>query len=88
MHFQFHTKTHLGETLAKQNVVSLLDKVPDGKGILQRITRGETLVSHVEERKVLLLLHQVRELFPLSFSGVNSGRVLILSVPSCRTEMR
>jgi len=39
------TITHLGERLAEEELVTLLDEVSDGKGVLERVTRSETLVS-------------------------------------------
>jgi len=35
---------HLGERLAEQDLVSLLDKVSDRKGVLYNITRSKALV--------------------------------------------
>jgi len=35
---------HLGERLAEKDLVALFDKVSDGKGVLENITRGESLV--------------------------------------------
>jgi hypothetical protein len=37
--------THLGERLAEEELVALLDKVSNGKGVLERVTGSEALVS-------------------------------------------
>ena len=59
--------------------MALLDKVPDGKGVFEDITRGETLVGHVKEGEMFLLLEQVGKLFPLCLGGVDAGGVLRIS---------
>ena len=46
----------LGERLAEGDVVALLNKVADSKGVLVGVTAGETLVGHIEEGKVATLL--------------------------------
>ncbi len=66
----------LSETLAQGNVVALLDEVPGSKGITVSITTGKALVGHVEESKVALLLHDVRNLAPLVLSRVDTGGVV------------
>ena len=38
------------------------------------------IAHHVEESKVLLLLDYIRQLTPLRFGGVNTGRVLSMLV--------
>jgi hypothetical protein len=38
-------KTYLGERLTEQDLVPLLDKVPDGVGVLEDITGRKALVS-------------------------------------------
>ena len=73
-HHQFPAVcTYLGERLAEKDLVALLDKVSDGKGVLEDITGGESLVClsvssvdeeietayHVEEWEVLLLLADI-----------------------------
>lgn len=74
--------------------MALLDKVSDGKGVLEDIARSESLVClavsivlalnvqdtyHVEEGEVLLLLADVGKLLPLLFRWVNTGGVLAVS---------
>jgi len=60
--------------------VTLLDKVSDSEGVLEDITRGESLVCHVKEGEVLLLLADVGELLPLSLGGVNTSGVVSTSM--------
>ena len=76
----------LGKRLAEEDLVALLDKVPDGKGVFEDITRGETLVGHVKEGEVFLLLEQVGELFPLCLGGVDAGGVLRISGSAADAE--
>lgn len=70
----------LSETLAQSNVVALLHKVTRSESILVSVTAGKTLVGHVEEGKVALLLHDVANLAPLVLSRVNTGRVVSAGV--------
>lgn len=70
----------LGKRLAQGNVVALLNEVADSEGILVGVTAGKALVSHIEEGKVTLLLHDVRDLLPLLLGRVNTGRVVSASV--------
>jgi hypothetical protein len=56
--------------------VALLDEVTGSKGILVGVTAGETLVGHVEEGEVALLLHDIADLAPLVLGRVNTGRVV------------
>lgn len=46
----------LGERLTEDDLVTLLNKVSYGKSITDNVTRSETLVSHVEQGKMLLCL--------------------------------
>lgn len=75
-------QTHhvLGETLAQSNVVALLDEVTGRKGIAVSVTTGKTLVGHVEEGEVVLLLQDIADLAPLLLRGVNTGRVVSASM--------
>lgn len=66
----------LGETLAQGNVVALLNEVTRGKGIAVGVTAGEALVSHVEEGKVALLLHDIADLAPLVLGRVDTSGVV------------
>jgi hypothetical protein len=70
----------LGKALAQSNVVALLNKVARSKSILVGVTRGETLVGHVEESKVALLLDNIADLAPLLLAGVNTRWVVSASV--------
>lgn len=56
--------------------MALLHKVTRGERILVRITTSKTLVGHVEEGKVALLLHDIADLAPLVLSWVNTGGVV------------
>lgn len=74
-------ETHvLGETLAQSNVVALLHKVTRSESILVSVSAGKSLVGHVEEGKVALLLHDVANLAPLVLGRVDAGRVVSASV--------
>lgn len=74
-------ETHvLGETLAKSDVVALLDEVAGSKGILVSVTAGKALVGHVEEGEVTLLLHDIADLAPLGLGRVDTGGVVSASV--------
>lgn len=74
-------ETHvLGETLAKSDVVALLDEVAGSKGILVGVTASKALVGHVEEGEVALLLHDIADLAPLGLGRVDTGGVVSASV--------
>lgn len=70
----------LGEGLAQGNLVTLLDKVPEGVGVLVGIAGSESLVCHVEEGEVTTVLDRGGDDSPLLGGGVNSGRVVCTSV--------
>jgi hypothetical protein len=72
----FTVETHvLGETLTQGNRETLLNKVSDGEGVVLEDTRGETLVGHVEECKVVLLLEDLAEFDPLFLGQVRAEGV-------------
>lgn len=74
-------QTHvLGETLAKSDVVALLDEVAGSKSILVGVAAGKALVGHVEEGEVTLLLHDIADLTPLRLGRVDTGGVVSASV--------
>jgi hypothetical protein len=71
--------------------VALLDKVPNGVGVFQNVSRCETLVClrqrseppttdyttrHVEEGEVLLCLDNLAQLSPLCLGRIDTGGVL------------
>lgn len=58
----------------------LLYKVADGKGVLVNVATGESLVGHVEEGKVALLLGDLGELLPLLLRRVDTGGVVSAGV--------
>ncbi len=58
----------------------LRDKVSHGKRILVGISAGKALVGHVKEGIMSTSLDGVTDLSPLSFRGVNTGRVVRASV--------
>lgn len=60
--------------------MALLDKVTDSEGVLVGVATGKALVGHVEERKVILLLDDIRDLLPLLLAGVDTSRVVSTSV--------
>jgi hypothetical protein len=70
----------LGEALAQSNVVTLLDEVSRGERILVRVTTGKTLVGHIEESEMTLLLHDIANLAPLVLGGVDTGGVVSTGV--------
>ena len=73
----FAVETHvLREGLGQSDLVALLDKVTDGKGVLGCVSGGETLVRHIEEGEELLLLDEIRDLLPLGRGWVSARRVM------------
>ena len=73
----FAIETHvLCEGLGQCDLVTLLNEVTNGEGVLGGVPGGETLVRHVEEWEELLLLDEVRDFLPLSRSWVNTGGVV------------
>ena len=60
--------------------MALLDEVARSKGILVSVTAGKSLVGHVEESEVALLLHDIADLTPLCLCRVNTGGVVCASV--------
>lgn len=70
-------ETHvLGERLGECKAVALLDEESDWVGVLVGVTAGETLVGHVEEWVMSLLLEELADLLPLLLSRVDSGGVV------------
>ncbi len=56
--------------------MAFCNEMTNGESILVNVTGRETLVGHVEEWEVFLFLDEVGELSPLSFGGVDTGRVV------------
>jgi hypothetical protein len=82
-------ETHvLGKGLAQSNVVALLNEVADSESILVGVTASKTLVGHVEEGKVLLLLDDIGDLLPLLLGGIYTSRVVGAGVEKEDTAVR
>ena len=60
--------------------MALLSKVPNSISITVSVSTGETLVGGIEESNVVLLLHDLADLAPLSLSRVDSSRVVSTGV--------
>ena len=71
--FTYHV---LRETLRKARLVTFLDKVPQRKGIVVRITARKTLIGHIEEGIVASFLDGIGNGLPLLLRGVDSRRVV------------
>mmetsp|Transcript_33703 Transcript_33703/g.100365 ORF Transcript_33703/g.100365 Transcript_33703/m.100365 type:complete len:362 (+) Transcript_33703:59-1144(+) len=70
-------QTHvLGVRLAEAHAVPVLDKLADGRGVAFTVAGRKALVCHVEERKVVLLLHRLRDALPLPRRRVHARRVV------------
>ncbi|KAF1748076.1 hypothetical protein GCK72_024543 [Caenorhabditis remanei] len=70
----------LGKGLGKDDVVSLLNEVSDGEGIVVDISRSKSLVGHVEEDEQVTLLNNVGDLLPLLARWIDSSWVVSTSV--------
>lgn len=68
--------------------MTLLDKMADGKGIFVSVTAGKTLIRHVEESKVPLLLDDTGHLLPLLRGRVDAGRIVGTGVEEEDTAQR
>lgn len=60
--------------------MALLSKVSNSISITVSVSTGETLVGGIEESNVVLLLHDLADLAPLSLSRVDSSRVVSTGV--------
>jgi hypothetical protein len=72
--------------LADQHRNPLLGKLPHRPGIPIEIPRGETLVSRVEKRIVLLLQKDVQDLVPLFGRRVDSLRGVAATRTTTKTR--
>jgi hypothetical protein len=73
----FTVETHvLREGLGQSDLVTLLNEMTDGERVVGGVSRGETLVRHVEEREKLLLLDDVRDFPPLGRGGVDASGIV------------
>jgi hypothetical protein len=85
----------LGERLREEDVVTVLDELSDGEGVLVDRAGGESLnfllqikfwvgkinlVGHIEEDEEFLLLANGGELLPLFWKRVDASRVVSASV--------
>lgn len=77
----FAVETHvLCEGLGESDLVTLVDEMADGEGILGSVSRGEALVCHVKEGEEVFLLDKFRDFFPLSRGGVDTRGVVSAGV--------
>ena len=77
----FAVETHvLREGLGQSDLMALLNEMTDGEGVVGGVSRGETLIRHVEEGEELLLPDEVRDLLPLGGGGVDTGGVMCTGV--------
>ena len=70
----------LREGLEEHDVFGVLLEHADGVAILEEITRCEALVSRVESAEDVLALDDLSGLLPLSFSEIDTGRVVSTDV--------
>lgn len=70
----------LREGLEEHDVVSVLLEHADRVAILEEITRCKALVSRVESAEDVLALDDLSSLLPLSFSEIDTGRVVSTDV--------
>ena len=68
--------------------MSFLDEHADRECVFVGVSTGKALVGHVKERVVLLLLHHVADLSPLSFRRVDTGRVVGTSMQQDNAAFR
>jgi hypothetical protein len=66
----------LSETLSQAGSVSLLNEVPQGKGVVVGVSASESLVGHVEEGVVTSLLDGVTDRLPFLLSRVHSSGIV------------
>lgn len=82
-------QTHvLGKALAECNLVALFYKVAHSKCVAVWITTSKALICHVKEREHLLLLYNVRNLFPLLLRWIHTCRVVRTCVEQDDTLIR
>ena len=60
--------------------MALSNEVTRSESILVSVTAGKTLVGHIEESEVALLLEDIADLAPLLLSRVNTSGVVCTSV--------
>lgn len=73
----FTVEAHvLCKGLSQSQTVAFLDEQADGESIFIGVASGKTLVCHVEEWIVLLLLDDLADLSPLVLSRVDTGGIV------------
>jgi hypothetical protein len=70
----------LGETLSEKDTVALGDEVAESESVSDWVTRGETLVGHVEEGQVALSSEDLGKFFPLLLGRVYTSGVVSAGV--------
>src|SRR5436305_9119088 len=68
------------EALSKGNAMAFLDEVSHRKRILICVSACKTLVCHIKERIMLLLLDNVADLLPLLLGRINPSRIMSAGV--------
>ena len=66
----------LGEGLGKADLVTLLHEQTDGVSITLHISRGEALVSAIEDNSAAGSLHRIRNLLPLLLGRIHTSGVV------------
>ena len=74
------TMIYLGKTLSQENIVTIINKLPESSSVLVNITRGKPLIGHVKVRQEILLLDEGRHFLPLLRSWVHTSRVVSTGV--------
>ena len=62
--------------LSKANIMTILKKLPYGKGITIHITRGKALICHIEKGIKFFVFYYLRQLLPLFFAWVHTSWVM------------
>ena len=85
----FTVEAHvLREGLRQSDLVTLLNEMTDGERIVGGVSRGKTLVRHVEEGEELLLLDDVRDFPPLGRGGVDASGIVGAGVQENDSTLR
>lgn len=77
----FTVETHvLGKGLGENNLVAILDKLAQSISVAVAVARGEALVGHVKEHKVIAFLDNLGNFVPLVLCRVDARWVVGASV--------